>query len=65
MVEPWREARQKRGLGLDRPKHTLREIVNAILYMNCTGFQRADLPHNFPPYRTVHNYYRDWKREGS
>ena len=41
LVEPilaaWRAARAEAGLGLSEPVHDLREIVNAILYVNRTG----------------------------
>ena len=39
LVDPilirWRE--QRAGLGISQPLHDLREIVNAILYVNRTG----------------------------
>jgi len=38
LIEPvlsaWRQARAEAGLGLSEPVHDLREIVNAILYVN-------------------------------
>ena len=39
-----------------------REIVNAILYVLRTGCQWHLLPHDFPPYKTVYDYYRQWRR---
>jgi len=41
-----------------------REIVNAILYVLRTGCQWHLLPHDFPPYKTVYDYYRQWRRQG-
>jgi len=41
-----------------------REIVNAILYVLRTGCQWHLLPHDFPPYKTVFDYYRRWRRAG-
>jgi len=41
-----------------------REIVNAILYVLRTGCQWHLLPHDFPPYKTVFDYYRQWRRQG-
>ena len=41
-----------------------REIVNAILYVLRTGCQWHLLPHDFPPYKTVFDYYRQWRRAG-
>jgi len=41
-----------------------REIVNGILYVLHTGCQWHLLPHDFPPYKTVYDYYRQWRRSG-
>ncbi|MFH8739123.1 transposase [Streptomyces sp. NPDC017964] len=41
--------------------HDLRDIANAILYVNSTGIPWEYLPHDFPPYKTVYDYYA--KRE--
>jgi transposase len=41
-----------------------REIVNAILYVLRTGCQWRSLPHDFPPYVTVFDYFRRWRRSG-
>ena len=41
--------------------HDLREIVNAILHINRTGISWKYLPHDFPLYETVYDYYT--KRE--
>jgi len=35
------------------PVRDLREIVNAILYVNRAGCAWHLLPHDFPPYRIV------------
>jgi putative transposase len=48
-----------------RRKVALREVVNAIFYLNRTGCQWRNLPHDFPPYTTVHTYYRKWRRDGT
>jgi transposase len=57
LIEPvlssWRAARAQAGLGLSEPVHDLREIVNAILYVNRAGCAWQMLPHDFPPYKTV------------
>jgi putative transposase len=39
------------------PMHT---ILNAIFYVVRTGCQRRLLPHDFPPWSTVHHYFRLW-----
>jgi len=44
-----------------RPRKTdLREVVNALLYLVRSGCQWRMLPHEFPPWKTVYNYYRTW-----
>ena len=52
LVEPilaaWRAARAEAGLGLSEPVHDLREIVNAILYVNRTGIAWEYLSARFP-----------------
>jgi transposase len=69
LVEPvlaaWRAARAEAGLGLSAPVHDLREIVNAILYVNRTGIAWEYLPHDFPPYKTVYDYYAKWEKDGT
>lgn len=42
----------------------LREVVNAILYINRAGCQWDMLPHDFPNFKTVNWYYNAWRREG-
>lgn len=42
----------------------IREIVNAIFYLNKTGCQWRALPHDLPNWSTVHTYYRTWRRTG-
>lgn len=67
LIEPvlkaWREAR--RGPGTAAWVHDLREIVNAILYVCRTGIAWAYLPHDFPPYKTVYDYYAKWETDGT
>lgn len=49
-----------------RPRSVeMREIVNAILYFTRTGCQWRNLPHEFPPWGTVHYYYRRFRLDGS
>jgi transposase len=35
-----------------------RELMDAVLYFVKTGCQWRHLPHDFPPYSTVHSFYR-------
>jgi len=62
MLSVWRA--QRVGLGIAKIQHDLREIVNAILYVNRTGIAWEYLPHDFPPYKTVHGYFALWEKEG-
>jgi putative transposase len=44
-----------------RPRKTdLREVLNALFYLNRAGCSWRLLPHEFPPWKTVYNYFRDW-----
>jgi transposase len=67
LIEPvlvqWRQARG--GLGIRPPVHDLREIVNAILYVARTGMAWEYLPHDFPPAKTVYDYYAKWEKDGT
>ena len=65
MLSAWRAERAEAGLGLSAPVHELREIVNAILYVNRTGIAWEYLPHDFPPCKTVYDYYAKWERDGT
>ena len=42
----------------------MREMVNAIFYLDKTGCQWEMLPHDFPDYRHVNYYYLEWTRNG-
>lgn len=42
-----------------------REIMNAILYVLTTGCQWRALPKDLPPKSTVHDYFIDWRSDGT
>jgi putative transposase len=46
-------------------KADLREIVNALCYHVREGGSWRALPHDFPPWRTVYNYFRWWTWDGT
>jgi putative transposase len=49
-----------------RPRKTdMREVLNAIVYITHEGCTWRALPHDFPPWRTVYNYFDRWKRDGT
>jgi putative transposase len=43
----------------------MREVINAILYLDRTGGQWRALPHDFPPCSTVWSYFRMWRNDGT
>ena len=45
-------------------KHSLREIVNALLYIVKTGIQWRMLPRCYPKWELVYYYFRLWTAEG-
>ena len=49
-----------------RPRTTdMREAVNAILYLVRTGCSWRMVPHDFPPWSTVYDYYRRFRCDGT
>jgi len=68
LIEPvlaaWQAARLARSAVPVQPEHPLREIWNALLYLNRTGVQWKYLPHDFPHYQSVNSYYNAWRDEG-
>jgi putative transposase len=51
--------------GRRRRTLNVRDVVNAILYFVRTGCQWRNIPHEFPPWGTVHYYYRRWRLDGT
>ena len=43
----------------------MREILEAIFYLVRSGCAWGLLPHDFPPWKTVHHYLRTWRIEGT
>jgi transposase len=68
LIEPtltaWRQARLDRRPTGQPATLELREVFNAILYLNRTGIAWKYLPHDFPPHGTVYFYYAAWRDEG-
>jgi putative transposase len=49
-----------------RPRKTdMREVINAIFYLTREGCSWRALPHDFPPWKTVYNYFKQWKHDGT
>lgn len=61
LIEPFLE---QRGPG---PRRTvaLREVVNALIYLDYTGCQWDMLKREFPNYHTVNYYHLKWSRNGT
>ena len=58
---PYLPAKKPRG----RPrKHPLREILDAIFYVVRGGCAWRMLPHDLPPWGTVHYWFRRWRLDG-
>lgn len=48
-----------------RPRSAdVRQIVNAVFYLNRSGCAWRYLPKNFPPWQTVYDYFSRWRIQG-
>ena len=45
-------------------EHHKRSLINAVLYLEDNGCKWRSLPHDFPPYSTVHSFYRRARLSG-
>ena len=45
--------------------YQMREIINALRYLLRTGCSWRLLPHDFPHWRAVYEYFRLWKKEST
>lgn len=43
----------------------MREILNALFYVNRNGCAWRSLPHDFPPRSTVHGYFNQFSKDGT
>ncbi|MFL5518287.1 MAG: IS5 family transposase, partial [Gemmatimonadales bacterium] len=49
-----------------RPRKVdMREVLNAIFYLNRSGCQWDMLPHDLPPKSTVYDHFAQWKADGT
>lgn len=48
----------------NRGIHDKKAIVDAILYVVKGGIPWRMLPHDFPPWKTVYDHFRNWNRRG-
>lgn len=62
ILEPLIPASKRGG----RPREVdMREVMNAILYLNRTGCQWDMLPHDLLPKSTVYDYFAAWRDDGT
>jgi putative transposase len=45
--------------------HTPREILNAVFYVLKSGCAWRLLPREYPPWKTVYHYFREWRIDGT
>jgi transposase len=45
--------------------YPMREIINALRYLLRSGCSWRSIPHDFPHWRAVYEYFRIWKRDGT
>ena len=55
---------RSRPIGADR-RTSMRAVVNAIFYRSRSGCPWRMLPHDFPHWRTVYGYFRQWQQDGT
>ena len=49
-----------------RPREVnIRDVIDAIFYVDRTGVQWRYLPHDFPRWDLVYSYFRKWGRDGT
>lgn len=46
-------------------KADIREVLNALFYLAREGCTWRALPHDLPPWKTVYNYFRAWRDDGT
>ena len=62
MLEPLIPAAKPGG----RPRSVkMREVVNGIFYLLKSGCQWRMLPKEFPKWKTVHDYFSKWSKDGT
>lgn len=51
-------------IGMRNRDWSKRELTNAVLYLNKTGCQWRNLPHDLPPWKTVYSFFSRAKKSG-
>lgn len=60
----WQVKKNKLDPKERKRKHSLREMINTMMYITKTGCQWRMLPKDFGPWQTDYFYFRKWKLEG-
>jgi putative transposase len=64
LIEPFFPLRPRHSQA-GRPQEVdLREVVNALFYHAREGCSWRALPHDFPAWKTVYNYFQEWNADG-
>lgn len=43
----------------------LKDVMDAVFYQIANGCKWKDLPHDFPDYRRVHEWFTKWRTDGT
>lgn len=62
LLEPMFPANTGRGRRQSIP---IKDIIDAVFYINANGCKWADLPHDFPPPTSVSYHYIKWVKDGT
>jgi putative transposase len=46
------------------PRHSRRELIDAMSYVLRTGCAWRQMPHDLPPWQAVYHYFRLWRQAG-
>src|SRR5262245_23236505 len=46
-------------------KYPMRRVLDALFYHAREGGSWRALPHDFPPWKTVYNYFQAWAEDGT
>ncbi len=49
----------------DNQKNDLRQVTDAIFYVDVTGCQWRALPHEYPPWSSVYYHFNKWSKDGT
>lgn len=58
VIKPLIDVQRKR-------KYSLRDILNALLWIVRTGCQWRNMESSFPPWKTVYYYFEKWSKDGT